>query len=289
MKDIFFGDVSKYKRLKHLTSATTHVLAKTFPKMSSNLGLKVLCNPQSKRSYKFKTELPYETIVLQAPEGLVELYRFKGTGKTILLNHGWGDTSKSFSHLINHYATLGFDVWCFDNVGHGHSHGNIAHIYSFISGLQTVIEHIEHREKKEIKTLIGHSMGAVAILNLSKRYLDKKKIVCISTPINFFELMFQKINSVGISDAFLGNLLERVSNGYEESWQELHPCKNLQKVQSNAIFIHDTDDRFAPFVDLIATRNLIELNIKETSGLGHVRILNSPLTIELINQHIGKR
>lgn len=284
MKTIYFSNSKKSdtSKLLQFSLNATDFLAKNFPRSTEFLGHKLLFNPYSKRKYQLDKRANIEEFSVNSPEGKIKLYRYenkqrtlKGLNRHILLSHGWSDTSRSFNELAYGLSEQGHTVWCFDHIGHGHSSGNKAHLFAFISGMNEVIKFIEQEKNQWISTIIGHSMGAVALLNLDEEILKSKKVVFISTPFEFFELMGKRISGAGISTKFVEHLLEKYSAKYNKQWQSLSPINNIEKLGKNALFIHDTKDRYAPAKVVQDICQEYNLNLISTSGLGHVRILRS--------------
>ena len=272
MKEIYFGTKKSSPLLKSALLALSASSAKLIPNLTLKLSYKVLTNPFSKRTYQINGLKVDEEFLVETIMGPVHCYFFKGEKETILINHGWGDTTKSFIPLIRFLKDSGYSVVCFDHIGHGQSHGNISHLFAFIHGLKGVIKELEKRNLP-IKAIINHSMGGAAVLNLDQEFLEKIKVIVISSPIYFFEGMIQKITGMGISKRILDNLLEDASKTHGKNWSELPPLKHTHKLGKNFFYIHDTNDRFCSFEDAknFALENNIEF--KGTEGLGHHRIL----------------
>jgi len=293
MKSIYFSNktssysfLSPSQILKTITCVASHSFVKISPSFSQYLGLKILCNPFSKRDYKFDTNLtPRSHSIRYGDQGDIKAYHFEGGEKTVVLSHGWSDNSSTFSDLINFLVESGYSVWTFDHVGHGKSLGSTAHLFAFINGLKSVLSYIEENGHK-IEALIGHSMGAVALMNLDKSYLETRKTVFIATPMNFFEIMFERITKAGLSSTFLTNLLEGVSKRHNTNWQNLKPYNQLNKHGQNTIFIHDEKDRYAPFYHVKVAQEYTNFNLISTSGLGHARILRSEEIKGIIREHL---
>jgi len=288
MKSIYFTNQSPAKnKVLKVTKFSSELFTKSFPGFSGFMAKKILCNPFSKRNYSFKTNITPVTHELSTMDGHIKLYEFKGGNKHIVLTHGWADNSFSFSKMIDNLTSQGHTVWAFDHIGHGHSYGNTTHLFSFMNGIKAVIHFIESVNNHNIDTFVGHSMGAVALINLDKEYLKTKKSVFISTPIQFFEIMFEKIGTVGLSENFLTNLLETISKTYKINWKDLIPLPQLAMLEESSLFIHDEKDRYAPHEDIKNALSEYDVRLMSTSGLGHGRILKSEDTFKIINEHIN--
>jgi pimeloyl-ACP methyl ester carboxylesterase len=103
-----------------------------------------------------------------------------GQGKNILLVHGWGDSSKTFSglaaELSKKYRTI-----CLDLPGFGASSAP-----DTSWGLEDYAQYIEHFIKKvnlgDIYAFVGHSNGgAILIKGLSRGYLKSEKLILLAS------------------------------------------------------------------------------------------------------------
>ena len=284
MKQIYFNQ-NKPPKFSKITKAATFGLTKTFPKLSARLAMKVFCNPHSRRQYEFRTCIQPINIKLTTELGAVNLYYFSQAEntKTVFLSHGWADSTNRFTALIDELLEKGFNVYSIDHIGHGFSHGNTSHLYGYMQGLTAAFEYF-NGQNITINRVVTHSMGGVALLNLAPHYLENKKIVMISAPAQIFEAMFAKVRQVGISELMLENMLNKVSDKYGISWQNLHPDHSKNKINENMLFIHDKNDSVASFEAIKLLTENTPATLVATQELGHVRILKSQYVYDQITR-----
>jgi len=193
--------------------------------------------------------------------------------------------SVRYTHLIDHLIKEGFDVWALDQIGHGKSDDDTAHLFGFVDGVSECIKFIEHNDNKLI-SIVGHSMGALAVLNQNERHLKNKKIIMMSAPTKFFENLFINTKKFGVSSKMLLNALEFVSTTYGKHWTELSPEKHLHKIAPHFLMIHDKDDptcSYKNFKDLVEYTNH---DFMTTETLGHLKILKDKLVHKRISDFI---
>jgi len=253
------------------------------PGFSAFIGKQLLMRPFGKRTYNDEFEQPIKELSLLTSMGYAHINLFGQGNQVIILSHGWADSSQSFNEMIKSLTQQGYLVAAIDHIGHGKSSGNKSHLLSFIETMELLVE-LFNEERVEVKSIIGHSMGAIATLNLPHHILESKKIILISSPIKFFELMFKKVEQVGISKKLLQRVLESISHNYGKTWQQLSSENQRNKLKLDITFIHDRDDRFAPFDDLEDFLQKEKPALVTTSGLGHRRILGDTNVINNINQ-----
>ena len=80
---------------------------------------------------------------------------------SVLLIHGLGEHSGRYTHVAEYLNTLGYDVFAYDQRGHGQTDGQRAYAKShqvFLDDLGQVIMHLE-KELHERFFVMGHSFG----------------------------------------------------------------------------------------------------------------------------------
>ncbi len=283
MKFSYFKNSKGNFGFNSIARGITESLSLLTPRFSAYIGEKVLLKPYGRRRYNFKNIEPDKELNLQTSIGNAHVNIFGKGDRVIIVSHGWGDNSISFQEMISSFIKQGYIVAAIDHIGHGKSSGNKSHLLSFIESLELLVEHF-YEEKINVCAIIGHSMGAVATLNLPSYLLEDKKIILISSPVNFFDLMFEKVEQVGISRKLLTAVLNNISHQYGTTWQQLTTQSNRNKLALNFTFIHDRHDKYAPFKDVECFLKKQKTRLIETQGLGHRRILSDTSVINNITQ-----
>ena len=287
MKDIYFEPEIKEASFKRkVINMLTHWLTVLWPSASVKLSKKLLGNPYSRRRYEMRTQVKPSTRLLPTEFGSVCLHEFKTAQsdptKNILLCHGWGDSSTRFTQLIDKLILDGYRVWSMDHIGHGQSDGNYADLYRFVEGVKTVVRYLDENGA-EAAALVGHSKGALTLLNLPESLLAPRKIILISAPAHFFENMFDAVASVGVAKLMLTNFLHRTAIEYQQDWQGFATQRNLYKTNDNFLYIHDLNDSTCPYVELEAMLTSVKAKTFTTTHLGHIKLLKHPPLLEKIS------
>jgi len=288
MKDLYFEPgKTKLTFRKHVTLFITHWLTVHFPSISLKLAFKLLGNPFSRRHYEMRTHVKPLSTMIATSHGEVCLHKFASEqsdkSKNIFLCHGWGDSSTRFTQLIDHLVAEDYTVWSLDQFGHGKSTGSYSHLFAFIDGVKCALQYLEDNNARP-DTIVGHSMGALSLMNLPENILQGKKVILISAPIKFFENMNDAIATVGIAKSMLLNLLEDVSVKNNIRWQSLTPLENRQKINDNFLFMHDTSDKTCPYVDVKSLLEGLQQELFTTHDMGHLKLLKDPLLFAKISE-----
>lgn len=113
-------------------------------------------------------------------DSLLTQYVRKGSGKTVLILHGWADSSKGLAALTNELAQK-YDVIAIDLPGFG-----ATQLPPQAWGLTDYADFVKHFLEKigvsDLYALVGHSNGgAMAIRGLAGGVLQAKKLVLIGS------------------------------------------------------------------------------------------------------------
>lgn len=283
MKFSYFNEADKKLGLTSIGLSVTGFVSIVAPRFSAFIGKHLLLRPYGKRSYSVNSLAPEGELKLLTSMGHAHVNLYGQGSEVVIVSHGWADSSQSFNQMILSLTKQGYLVAAVDHIGHGKSTGNKSHLLSFIETMELLIGHF-YEERIEVKGIVGHSMGAVATLNLPHHLLEDKKIILIASPIRFFDLMFEKVEQAGISRLLLKRTLETIAKKYGRSWQQLRLEHQRKKLDLDLTFIHDINDRFAPFSDVEQFLQTQNNALVSTSGLGHTRILGDTGVINSVSE-----
>lgn len=283
MKFNYFNEKERKFGIATIGRGFTGAMSQLLPSFSAFVGKKLLMKPYGKRQYNLIDVQPSKELNLTTSLGQAHINIYGAGSEVVIMSHGWADTSQSFEQMISKLTNQGYLVAAIDHIGHGKSSGKNSHLLSFIETMELLLEHFE-QERMPVAGIIGHSMGAIATLNLPQQTLENKKLILISSPIKFFELMFDKVEQFGISRKLLIRVLENIGQQYGRQWQQLQLDNHKIKLDLDVTFIHDEKDRYAPFQDVKHYLNGKQTSLITTSGLGHTRILGDTSVINSVSQ-----
>lgn len=111
--------------------------------------------------------------------GLMTNYQKTGSGKPVVLLHGWGDSGQTFSELIekleDKYEVLTLDL---PGIGHTQAPTTVWGLDNYAGFVQTWLQKIGI---KDVYAVIGHSNGgAIAMHGVAKNLLKPKKLVLLA-------------------------------------------------------------------------------------------------------------
>jgi non-heme chloroperoxidase len=218
-------------------------------------------------------------------DGAEIFYKDWGTGRPVVLSHGWPLNSDSWEAQALHLASHGYRVIAHDRRGHGRStqtwHGNDMDTYA--DDLATLIDHLDLRDA----TLIGFSTGGGEVARYIGRHGTARvaQAVLVSAvppfmlrtddnpdgvPVEVFDGIragslgdrsqlykdlaagpfFGGAASQGVQDAFwLQSMASGHRNAYEcvAAFSATDFRADLAKFDVPTLVIHGDDDRVVPF------------------------------------------
>ena len=125
----------------------------------------------------------------------IQRYHWKGSGKKILLLHGWESNTHRWRNLIRSLKTQDFDIHAIDAPAHGYSSGTYHYLTNYAAAATKMIE------EYGIEIIVGHSMGGMAMLFAKslKPLETVKQLVSIGAPTDFSLIVAGYQNTIGFN------------------------------------------------------------------------------------------
>ena len=215
-------------------------------------------------------------------------YRWgKKSDPIILFVHGWTATGTCFSHFITQFLDDGYQVVSYDAIAHGASTGKYTTVPDWADSIHAVSDIVGPAH-----CMIGHSMGAMALIMASNIGLETKKLVLLSpaTSISKFFNEFAKGLSLppNMRESFPRFIWEKygpIAAKYGSDWDDVM----VSDFKVPTLIVHDVDDKE---VDIERSRWLARqwpwAELLETKRLGHRRILLSKKIVARVREFVEK-
>jgi pimeloyl-ACP methyl ester carboxylesterase len=211
-----------------------------------------------------------------------------GSGPTVIFVHGWNGKGIQFLPFLKKFREAGYSVLTLDLPGHGESEGKYSNYFEISDTVRALLN---QNVRSDIMGIVGHSLGAAAIINA----LDKESLsipaVLIAPALRLKEMLEYAFFSHGIPPKVFYGLIKdfEMRMGYNLSSD--NPINLVTKQSLPALIIHDQSDKITPFKDSAEASVLVpSLQLISTSGLGHRRILFDDEVIQETFQYIeGKQ
>ena len=195
-----------------------------------------------------------------------------GEGPVVILAHGWNGRGIQFQPLIDSLLKANYSVITFDAPGHGDSEGNYSNYFEFSDALRALWQAIDNTN---VQAIIGHSLGAGALLNFMSKETYYRKAVLIAPALRLRELLFQTFEDHHIPKRVYLNLVQNLEVVHGYSIFNDNPAQLIKQIKTDVLVFHDENDRAVPFEHTKSAADKIPLiNLGKTFGLGHRRILS---------------
>ena len=203
-------------------------------------------------------------------------YRWgKKTDPIILFVHGWTATATCFVNFIDPLLERGYQVVSYDAIAHGETSGISVSLTEWADTVIAVMEHIG-----KVYCIIGHSLGAGAIVIASSLKLETEKIVLISPMSDLSKVTDQFAEALSIPKHIMKQTHHYAwkkyytsASKYGDDWEGVFESK----INVPALIIHDLNDKE---IDISHSKKLLEqcssVEFMETKRLGHRRIILNP-------------
>ena len=171
---------------------------------------------------------------------------------TIIMIHGWGGNSEFMLPLAQPFYHAGFNILLIDARGHGNSDS-----YMF-SSLPRFAEDIESAKSwlqskypslSNKLCLIGHSVGASAVLLAASRQTDLNAVISIA-PFAHPELLMQRyLQEKHLPNAVIQLILKYIEKLIGTSFDSIAPINTVCNVSAPVLIVHGKEDSTVPISD----------------------------------------
>lgn len=211
----------------------------------------------------------------------IEVYSW-GTGRPVLLVHGWGGRATNFAAFVGPMRAAGLRVVAFDAPGHGQASGTLSSGPAFASAIEVV-----EKQQGPFHAIVAHSLGALASTSAQGRGVKVRKVVYLGACCRVEPLLTAFITRFELADAVRQELF-RFSAGEFKSEEISVDAVAPRLGGTAAILMHDPDDAEMPY-NHSATLAAAWPNalLVPTPNVGHRRILRSREIIARTLEHIA--
>ena len=203
-------------------------------------------------------------------------YRWeRKTDPVILFVHGWTATTTCFVNFIDPLLAKGYQVISYDSIAHGESSGLCVSLTEWADTVIAILKQIG-----KVHCIVGHSLGAGAIVIASSLELKTDKIILISPVSDITKVTEQFAKTLSIPERIMEKMHQYAwkkyfssASKYGDNWNDVF--ESDFKVPT--LIIHDINDKE---IDISNARTLAKqwdwAKLIETKRLGHRRILLNP-------------
>lgn len=212
--------------------------------------------------------------------------------KIIIFVNGYNTTTESNIAEINLFASLGYNIYCYDNTGTGKSEGKkFGGTPQSLIDLENCIKEVSKINPNKKITLVGHSMGAHAVSNIINHYdiTNIDKIIAISPFNNIYDIVDENIKKTIGKSLILSKTMHKIYLWFKFKKVSTYNTYNtLRYINKPILVIHgDADDIVKPddFIHHMMTNNNMYVKYLIQENKGHRPLL----TYDAINYDLYLR
>jgi len=263
------------------------VLEMTSPKLAAKFAMKLFTTPvrfrMPKREIPMDKGSRQEMLKIPSLRKNINVYHFGESQKKVLLVHGWSGRGTQLHSIADKLLKCGYSTISFDAPAHGKSEGKTSDMTEFIA----CILELEKRYGP-FEHAIGHSLGAMAVLNSIKRGLNVQKAVIIGSGDVIKDIMddFTR-NKLGMNVATGNLMIRQFEKKFGETINNYSAYIAAKEVINPVLVFHDSQDTDVPVAaSHHIADNLANAEVVITEGLGHRKILGDSKVIKKTMQFL---
>jgi pimeloyl-ACP methyl ester carboxylesterase len=245
------------------------------PPLAARAGARLFFTPRKKRQPPFK--LPsIDSGRFEVKGKRVPLYRF-GTGKPVLLVHGWESSVARMQGLIGALVEGGYQVVTFDMPAHGQSTARDTDLIEVCA----VIQHLS-RQHGPFEAGVAHSFGGTCLANAIRERVEIKRLVLFAVPSSAMMMIDAFAEFLRLGGATRDRFRARVARRLQplDVIADLDTRRTIGGTGLPGLIIHDVNDTLVPFANAVEFRQAhSSMTLIATSGLGHNGVVRDTATI----------
>lgn len=237
-------------------------------KNTSEKAFKLFCRPRKGKvlpqQKSFLTDAKDD--ILETNGILIQTYRWKGDGPTVLLMHGWESNTFRWRDFIPKLQAEDYNIIAMDAPAHGNSTGELLTVPLYAECAQTVIKIYQP------KYIIGHSFGGMTMVYNQYKFPNAsiEKLVSLAAPSELSDFMRQYKIIIGACSKLMDGMENYFIETYGLKFEEFSSSKFIQTNTKKGLLIHDELDVIAPIWSTERVHAHWENSIFiKTKGLGH--------------------
>ncbi|MBW1638711.1 alpha/beta hydrolase [Microbacterium resistens] len=213
-----------------------------------------------------------------------------GTGpRAVLIVHGWRGRASQFGAIIRELLFAGYRVVAFDAPASGDSPGRRTHVGEY----RRIIDALAQEEDGgSFHAVVAHSAGALAALTAVADGGISRRMVAIAPVVRYSALSEAFARGAGLGEkarfrqeGWFTRRLRR--DGVDAASYDLLARELPADLRIR--IVHDAGDGWSEVGESrrLAERHPGRVNVTETTGLGHTRILEADVTLDTVLEAVG--
>lgn len=265
---------------------TAKILEMTSLRMAAKFAMKIFTTPMKfklpKREEEMDRNSKQELILIPSIGKKINVYHYGKSNNKVLLVHGWSGRGTQLHSIAEKLLKNGYSTISFDAPAHGKSPGKTSDMTEFVASILEL-----EKQYGPFEFAIGHSLGAMAVLNSIKKGLKVKKAITIGSGDVIKDIMDDFIKKLGMNIDTGKMMIQLFEKKFGETINAYSAYIAAIDVTNPVLVIHDTNDADVPVSAAYHIKKyLANSELIITEGLGHRKILGDSKVIKKIIQFL---
>ncbi|MEL1244641.1 alpha/beta hydrolase [Flavobacterium sp. DGU11] len=265
---------------------TAKILEVTSPKLAAKFAIKLFTTPMKfklpKREEEMDRDSRQEMVEIPVLGKSIRVYHYGDSKRKVLLVHGWSGRGTQLHSIADKLLKCGYSTISFDAPAHGKSEGKTSDMTEFIACILEL-----EKQFGPFEHAVGHSLGAMSVLNSIKRGLKVKKAVLIGSGDIIKDIMDDFSQKLGMNVATGELMIRMFEKKFGETINTYSAYIAAKDVVVPVLIFHDEDDADVPVSAAYHIKeHLANAELVVTKGLGHRKILGDSKVIKKIIQFL---
>jgi pimeloyl-ACP methyl ester carboxylesterase len=259
-----------------------------FPSATRKFIFKHFFTPQRYQPSAAALSFAQQGYALQIKVNGLTLYgRRLGRGPAVLFVHGWNGGGMQFYHYFKAFVDAGYSVMAFDAPGHGCSEGDDSNYFLISNTVRSILNSAAGRD---IVAIVGHSLGASAVVNALDKEAFAPVTVLIAPAMRLKEILYNTFSYFGMPLTILKDLLSGMEHRFGYDLSVDNPFPMALRSSKATLIVHDREDPTTPYHDSaqVAAKNPY-YDLYSTRGLGHKGVLKDPVVVDDVLSYIRQQ
>lgn len=209
-------------------------------------------------------EATFET--LNFDKHYIQIYKWKGNEKTILLIHGWESNASRWKKMMPYLIKTGSTIIAIDAPAHGLSSQKEFNVPIYAEYINVVVQ------KYRPQYLIGHSIGGKACMYFQANFANSsiEKLVILGSPSDFKKILTKYISLLSLNSKIYRGLQDHYIENFKFNIEDFSVRLFASKINIKGLIVHDINDKIVSFEEgKKIAKNWKNAIFIETIGLGH--------------------
>lgn len=208
----------------------------------------------------------------------INVYVYGYSKKKVLMVHGWAGRGTQLYQIADKILENRMMVISFDGPAHGLSSGKSTNMIEFFEAIKEI-----DKKYGPFDTAIGHSFGAMSLINSVADGLKVNKLVTIGADNSIPRIFRYFVEKMELKPVIAEKLRILYEQNFPAKLDSLTSEHKALKINIPTFVIHDSDDNYVNVSSAISIRqNLKKGELLITNGLGHHKIFKNQFVIRRI-------